>query len=147
MVVELGADLLPDAHVDTTARVQEYVALYGQRFDMNSLGFVAMRLELPSCSPAASAVETTSATGQDSTSSATGQEAGVTSEKEVGEIAQKYKVELETLLEKTDYEGAAALRKKTLEQAAEQKLDCAALRHAMRQAAEDPLARVKHRTS
>ena len=45
MVEELGADLLPDAPVDTIARMEVYHALYGvQRC---ARGFVAMRLVWP----------------------------------------------------------------------------------------------------
>ena len=47
MVVDIGAELLPDAPLDIEARVQEYVACYGRDFDLSSVGFVAMRLEWP----------------------------------------------------------------------------------------------------
>ena len=43
MVVELGADLLPDV-ADTGARVQTYESMYGDRC---LRGFVAMRIEWP----------------------------------------------------------------------------------------------------
>ena len=47
MVNDLGADLLPDAPDDTAKRVQEYVELYGKGFDLERVGFVAMRFERP----------------------------------------------------------------------------------------------------
>ena len=50
MVSELAADLLPD-RIDDRRRLQAYTDLYGVGC---SLGFVAMRLELPKDAPAAS---------------------------------------------------------------------------------------------
>ena len=44
MVVELGADLLPD-HADTMARMKTYESLYD--VDRCLRGFVAMRLDWP----------------------------------------------------------------------------------------------------
>ena len=54
MVVELGADLLPDV-ADTKGRQQIYESLYG--FQRCARGFVAMRLEWPNEASAASNAE------------------------------------------------------------------------------------------
>ena len=46
MLLDLGTDLLPDAPSSFEARFDEYVSCYGKDHDLNTMSFVAMRLEL-----------------------------------------------------------------------------------------------------
>ena len=71
MVVELGADLLPDV-ADARARVQIYESLYGDRCFR---GFVAMRIEWPN--EAESAIKSQGPHGSTVSVAATSSMAGI----------------------------------------------------------------------
>ena len=101
MVVELGADLLPDA-ADAYARAEVYESLYGRA--RCSCGFVAMRLKLETGAPASS---TSSAQCASLMPCAEAPPAFPTNERDATRAIQKKPGSASDLLELPDVESAA----------------------------------------